>query len=140
MVLQRWQTVHLFFAAVMMIVFIFLPVFSFPVAGGGVFTMSASCGQIGNCILLILDVLVVLLLLVTIFKFRDLKLQQQLCSISMLIMVSLMAYIGYLAYWQQSASFTLWVALPVLALLLTWWARRCIKSDRKLLSDSARIR
>ncbi len=83
------------------------------------------------------------MLLVTIFKYRDLKLQQRLCKVNILLIVALIMTIAVMWLMQRGQAIgvlTPWVALPFVALFFTMWASGRIKADRKLLSDSERIR
>lgn len=145
MVLQRWQTVFLFLAAVAMAVFTFMPVMEFATEQGNLTLSALGCGESGvnNYLLLTIDCLVVVMLIIAIFKFRNLKLQQRLCKINILLIVALIIAIGVLWFMQRSQSIavlSLWVILPFVAIFFTLWANGRIKADRKLLSDSERIR
>ena len=142
MVLQRWQSVFLFLAAIAMAVFTFMPVMTFDTESGqlALRALDGSGGESMGYLLLTLDGLITVLLLSTIFKYRDLKLQQRLCKICLLLIVALMACIAVIWVMQQAAACTLWCVLPLVALCFTFWASRRIKADRKLLSDSERIR
>jgi len=143
MVLQRWQSVFLFLAAIAMAVFTFMPVMGL-VTDNGTATLSAlGCNEdgISSTVLLVLDCLIVILSLVTIFKYRDLKLQQRLCKINILLLIALIVVIMTMWLMQRGqAVLKPWTALPFVALFFTMWASGRIKADRKLLSDSERIR
>ncbi|MBR1476042.1 MAG: DUF4293 domain-containing protein [Muribaculaceae bacterium] len=145
MVLQRWQSVFLFLAAIAMAVFTFMPVMGLIADDGNISLSALGCGENGVCsyLLLTLDCLIVVMLLVTIFKYRDLKLQQRLCKVNILLTVALIMTIAVMWLMQRGqaiAVLTPWVALPFVALFFTMWASGRIKADRKLLSDSERIR
>ncbi|MBR1725477.1 MAG: DUF4293 domain-containing protein [Muribaculaceae bacterium] len=145
MVLQRWQSVFLFLAAIAMAVFTFMPVMGLIADDGNISLSALGCGENGVCsyLLLTLDCLIVVMLLVTIFKYRDLKLQQRLCKVNILLIVALIMTIAVMWLMQRGqaiAVLTPWVALPFVALFFTMWASGRIKADRKLLSDSERIR
>ena len=145
MVLQRWQTVYLFLAAIAMAVFTFMPVMGL-VTDQGNFTLCAlGCceSSVPNYLLLTLDCLIVVMLLVTIFKYRDLKLQQRLCKIDILLIIALLITIACIWLMQRGIAIALltpWIILLFVALFFTLWANGRIKADRKLLSDSERIR
>lgn len=141
MVLQRWQTVFLFLAAIAMAIFVFMPVMG-QVSDHGNLTICAlgCCDNVTpNYLLLTLDCLIVVMLLVTIFKYRDLKLQQRLCKIDILLIIALLVTIACM-WFLQRAVLSPWVILPFVALFFTLWANARIKADRKILSDSERIR
>lgn len=145
MVLQRWQTVFLFLAALAMAIFTFMPVMRL-VADNGNMTLSAlGCGEGGvtSYLLLILDVLVVIMSVVAIFKYRNLKLQHRLCKVNLLLIVSLLIAIALMWIMQRGVAYafiTPWIALPFIAMFFTIWAGSRIKADRKLLSDSEHLR
>ena len=145
MVLQRWQTVFLLLAAIAMAVFTFMPVMGLVTDNGNITLSAMGCaeGGVSSLGLLVMDCLVVLLSLVTIFKYRDLKLQQRLCKVIIMLLIVIIVDIAVMWLMQRGqaiAVLTPWVALPFVALFFTIWARGRIKADRKLLSDSERIR
>ena len=128
-----------------MAVFTFMPVMGLIADDGNISLSALGCGENGVCsyLLLTLDCLIVVMLLVTIFKYRDLKLQQRLCKVNILLIVALIMTIAVMWLMQRGqaiAVLTPWVALPFVALFFTMWASGRIKADRKLLSDSERIR
>ena len=141
MVLQRWQSVFLLLAAIAMAVFTFMPVMGLATDNGVVTFSALGCDQEGvsSMVLLVLDCLSVILLLVTIFKYRDLKLQQRLCKVNILLLVAIIAFIVVM-WLMQRGQVKPWIVLPFVALFFTMWASGRIKADRKLLSDSERIR
>ncbi len=145
MVLQRWQSVFLFLAAIAMAVFTFMPVMGLVTDNGTVTLSALGCNEdgISSTVLLVLDCLIVILSLVTIFKYRDLKLQQRLCKINILLLIALIVVIMTMWLMQRGQAIAVlkpWTALPFVALFFTMWASGRIKADRKLLSDSERIR
>ena len=147
MQIQRIQSVYLFLAAVAMAVFTFLPVFSW-MNEDGLLTVGAltTCGVTHAMpLLLCLDVLIVVMLLITLFKYRNLSFQLKLCKVNLLLIVTLLVTIGIIFYWQmkQAVNGPQWgwgVALPYVAIVLVLLAHKGIKHDKKLLSDSERIR
>jgi len=145
MVLQRWQTVFLLLSAIAMAVFTFMPVMGLVTDNGNITLSAMGCaeGGVSSLVLLVMDCLVVLLSLVTIFKYRDLKLQQRLCKVIIMLLIVIIVDIAVMWLMQRGqaiAVLTPWVALPFVALFFTIWASGRIKADRKLLSDSERIR
>ena len=145
MVIQRLQTLFLFFAAVAMAVYAFCPVMGF-VADSGLSSLYAIGGAEGDArsyLLLILEALIVVMNLVTIFKYRAMKFQQRLCSVIVLLDVALLVTIGAMALMQKGnaiVTLTIWLILPFVSMAFTMWAGSRIKADRKLLSDSERLR
>ncbi|MBR6285261.1 MAG: DUF4293 domain-containing protein [Muribaculaceae bacterium] len=145
MVIQRIQTLYLLLVAVLMGIFAFLPVIGANVDGNAL-----AIGALGTCgvtqpswLLFCLDALVVVLALIAIFKFKDLKGQMRLCGVMLLLLVALLACIAVIFVGQrgQCTAVLQWpIALPLVAMVFTMLARKGIKHDRKLLSDSERIR
>ena len=140
--LQRWQSVFLFLAAVAMIVFIFMPVMAI---NGNHIVSALGQGDVmqPNFLLLTLDVLIVAMSFITIFKYGNLKSQHRMCKINVLLIVALLLAIGVLWLMQRGQAIAVlspWIVLPFVALFFTLWASGRVKADRKLLSDSERIR
>ena len=136
MVIQRIQTVYLLLAAIAMAVFAFLPAVAVGQEMIGAFTQP-------NYLLACLDALVVVLAVIAIFKFKNLKLQMKLCAIDALLTLVLVTVAVVLAFRGHDASQvvpSLWLMLPVAAVVLFVLARRAIARDKKLLSDSTRLR
>ena len=148
MVLQRWQTVYLAVAAVLMIVFAFFPAIEISLPDG-VYALGASfMGKPGtsghpDVLLLTLDVLIVVMLVVTTFSYRNLRRQMRQCAITMALTVALLITIGVLG-WRYApvgdVTFTAFNALPVIALVGMMMARRGMAADKRLLSESDRLR
>jgi len=144
MVLQRIQTLYLLVAAILMATFTFLPVME--ITSNEVITVGAltSCGvNQPSVLLLCLDALISLLTLVTIFKYKNLKKQISLAGVLLLLLVSLLVCIGVMFVMQKGIAIAVlqWpVALPVVAIVMVMLARAGMKHDKKLLSDSERIR
>lgn len=145
MVLQRIQTVYLFIAVVLMAVFTFFPVFTVS-NGDGVFTVGALANSSVNTpstLLLCLDVLIALFALVTIFKYKNLKKQIALAGILLLLVIALLVTIGVLFVMQKGVGIAVieWpIAFPFVTMVLVMLARGGMQRDKKLLSDSERIR
>lgn len=139
MVIQRIQTVYLLLAAIAMAVFAFLPAVAVGQEMIGAFTPVTQ----PNYLLACLDALVVVLAVIAIFKFKNLKLQMKLCAIDALLTLVLVTVAVVLAFRGHDASQvvpSLWLMLPVAAVVLFVLARRAIARDKKLLSDSTRLR
>ncbi len=148
MVIQRLQTVYLLLAAILMAVFTFMPVMNVLNDAGEYVLNAVSTGFVGAptspCwLLLCMDVLIVALLFITVFKYKNLPLQMKLCKIGVLLIVALLVSIFVMWYMQRGhgiALMRLWTILPFVAIFLTLLAHKGIKSDKKLLSDSERLR
>lgn len=145
MVLQRIQSLYLLLAAILMSIFTFMPVISL-VNDGGEFLVGAVTTNGVNqqsYLLLILDLLIVALSLVTIFKFKNLKKQISFCSILLLLVITLLVCIGVMMVMQKGIAIAIvqWpIAFPFVAMVLVTLARSGMKHDKKVLSDSERIR
>ncbi|MBQ0114469.1 MAG: DUF4293 domain-containing protein [Bacteroidales bacterium] len=138
MVIQRIQSVYLFIAAILMAVFAFTSPFTVSCDGAQNVT---SYPLMSNYILLSLVGLSAALALVTIFKFKDLKMQSLLCVINIIIIIAMLATVACLVYTSEKQVAPRWPAsFPILAILCLLVARRAIKHDIKLLNDSERIR
>lgn len=145
MVIQRIQTLYLLLVAVLMGIFTFLPVIGINVDGNNlaIGAFETCCVTHPSWLLLTLDALIVVLSVIAIFKYKDLKGQLRLVSIVVLMVVLLLVCITVLFIGQRSqctAVFQWSIALPCAALVFAILARKGIKHDRKLLSDSERIR
>ena len=131
MVLQRWQTVFLFLAAIAMAVFTFMPVMGL-VTDQGNFTLCAlGCceSSVPNYLLLTLDCLIVVMLLVTIFKYRDLKLQQRLCKIDILLIIALV-FLGAIIFAGAKHHFFTFLTIGGLAYAILSEAVEEIKEEQ----------
>ena len=139
--LQRLQSIYLFVAAALLVAFAFTT--SVTVAtGAGVYNLgvlySGIADQVApNYLLMVMDILIVVLSLITIFKYKNLANQLRLCSITIALAVAMLAY-GQMSL--GAVTFTVFNALPVGALVMLLLARRGIARDKKLISDSERIR
>ncbi len=147
MVIQRIQTLYLLIALVMMVVFAFLTSFSFDVAGSEYMVGTLSTGVAGktsiHLLMSCLNGLVVVLTVIAIFSYKNLRLQKRLCGISIILLIALLISIGVMilgATDEQNLSFEISNVLPVASLLLLFLAHRGITRDQRILSDSARIR
>ena len=145
MVLQRIQTLYLLLAAILMSIFTFMPVIGLINDGGNFLVGAVTTNGVNqqSWVLLILDVVVVLLSLITIFKYKNLKKQITFCSVLLLLVIALLATIGVMMLMQkgQSIAVVQWtIAFPFVSMVLVMLARGGMKHDKKVLSDSERIR
>ena len=133
MVLQRWQTVLLFLAFVLMTVFCVTPL-GYDANGESVFAWF-------NIPFMVLNVVTALLLFIDIFLYRNLRLQMRWAVVVMLLQ-AVSAGLGFaITYFTDGMSTSLCGApMVVAALVLTWFARRFMDKDRKLLAAADRIR
>lgn len=135
MVIQRIQSLYLLIAAIVMgVLCVFVPVALLP--DGQLLTVF-SFPQ-----LIIVDALCILLLLISIFLFNNLKFQMKVTRINVVLIILsalLQAYICYTL--PESTPYIVTPAiLYVVALILTAMALSGMKHDYKLLHDSDRLR
>lgn len=141
MVIQRWQSVLLFIAAICMALFCFTPFASF--------NDSASAESISLVspsdfiVFFVLNLTITVLLFISIFLFRNLKRQLTVTLLSILLM-AVSAVTGiFIVYGRlDGGRIELWggVLLLILALVAALWAYRRIVCDRRLLASMDRIR
>lgn len=152
MVIQRWQSVYLLIAAILMACYAF-----FPIAGTDSIELSLSgCEYVSSGVSNVVDadvlqevlmwpflsltILISALSLVSIFKFKNLKLQKTLCSVCIVLTVVLMASLVVLLYGQTDINFYYSNLLPLLAVVAYVLAIRGISKDQKTLSSYDRLR
>lgn len=144
--IQRIQSVYLFLAAVAMALYIFVPTMGL-VTDSGNHVMGALAGVNGidtpNYIFLLLEALIAIICIGTIFKFKDLKRQSTLCKVALTLTIGLIAVIFITWIMQKGtaiAVLTPWIALPFVAMVMIMMAHNGVKKDRKLLAESDRLR
>ena len=141
MVIQRIQTVYLLLAAIVTAVFAFVPVINV-LNPDGVVEISFNSLHFGAWAML-LEILIVILAIIAIFKYRDLKTQIRLTNVLMLLIVTLIIVIAIMTWVLHDKlimQFTPYIVMPFVALIMVWLAKKGIKHDKKLLADSERIR
>ncbi len=141
MVIQRIQTVYLLLAAIVTAVFAFVPVINV-LNPDGVVEISFNSLHLGAWTM-VLEMLIVILAIIAIFKYRDLKTQIRLTNVLMLLIVTLIIVIAVMMWVLHDKlimQFTPYIVMPFVALILVWLAKKGIKHDKKLLADSERIR
>lgn len=145
MVLQRIQTVYLLLAAILMATFAFFPVYDITCSGTTVAVSALPrCGiSLASLVILCLDALIVLLTLIAIFKYNDLKKQMRLTGVIMLLIVTLITTISIMLCMNKCPSVVtihITAIIPFVSLVLVALAYKGMKHDKKLLADSERIR
>ncbi|MGN0230702.1 MAG: DUF4293 domain-containing protein [Muribaculaceae bacterium] len=157
MVIQRLQSLYLFIAMVLMAVFAFVPSVAYSVDGNefllspyGITAIGADGASVTNPLwaYFAVAVFVVLFILLTILKFKNLKLQKRLALLSIMLVLSFAVSFGLYASFVVSAidanavscEIKFVALLPLLAVILVAMAISRIKADMKLLSDSDRLR
>ena len=154
--IQRIQTLFLFAALALMVTILLLP-FAEVVGSDGEIYIFNSSGmtltgvegetQILNAIpLSILIVVLGTLLLVTIFLFRNRRLQMRFCTYAIILefgLIGLGYYYFFLAFRDIEVSyysFSLPIIIPVLSIILIYLAYRGIRKDDILIRSVDKIR
>ena len=155
MVIQRWQSVLLLIAAVMMGFFsanslgqFQLTDYTLDFLPWGIFsegspTDGASTVYIPTPYVVIISALSAILFFIDIFLFRNLSLQKKVCAVSVLITIASMitvAIIGYSAIDNATVSWSSMTITPFVALASGFLAIRFISSDQTKLKSIDRIR
>lgn len=140
MVIQRIQSVYLLLVSIIMGIYSFLEVAMVQNHENVNETLSLFNA---SPISFTLAILIVVLSLLTIFKYKHLKLQITLCCVSILLtLAQLTVLITTLAMSQEYASCNMFLAncMPVIAVILLFLSISAIRRDKKLLSSYDRIR
>lgn len=156
MVIQRWQSVLLLAAVVMMCCFTFFSLgqvtttdftFNFTTAG---FTYEGESQDyapsevfLSTWYFFALTLTTALLLLIDIFLYRNLPLQKKICWVCILMIIGSIAVgatLGYTAIEGGSISWSAQICSPLIALIATLMALGRIQSDHNKLRAVDRIR
>lgn len=145
MVIQRIQSLYLLLASILMIVFAFMPVIELRSDAGVFFIGALPLGKISmvSYVLLCLDVLISVLSVIVIFMYKNLKQQIKVTNVLLLLVVALLVTIGVMMVTQHGHAVAImqWpIAFPFVSMVLVMMASKGMKHDKKLLSDSERIR
>lgn len=155
MVIQRWQTIFLLIASVMMGVFTFgslgqfqladysLNFHTWGISSEGIPTDGSQPFCMGTIYLAIISGFSCLLPLISIFLYRNLKLQKQVCAISALFVIATgftAATLGYSAIDNATVSWSSIAFAPFIAITACVIAYRGIASDKRKIENADRIR
>ncbi len=157
MVIQRWQSVMLLIAGVMMGIFSFCSLgqiqteaYTFNVTALGFFregiaTAPDEVTGLSTWILFIVSLLACILPLIDIFCFKNLNLQKKVALISALLSVASGVILAFNApafasYFNATVNWSVFVCAPLLALIAELLAFRLISSDQKKLRAADRLR
>lgn len=153
MVIQRWQSVLLLCAAIVMGCFSFMSLgqiqtpevtFNFTALGlfpEGVSTSGETLPCTSTWYFFAVSILSALLPLIAIFTFKQYKLQKNLCLLTMLFLACVIAIGAILGYGgTYNVSWTSLVCAPFIALIATIMAYQRIKADHRLLKSADRLR
>ena len=157
MVIQRWQSVMLLIAGVMMGIFSFCSLgqiqaddYTFNVTALGIFregiaTSPDEATGIRTIILFVVSILACILPIVDIFCFKNLRLQKNVALISTLLTVVagiIVAFTasGFASDYGQSVSWSTFICAPLVALIADLLACRLITNDSNKLRAADRLR
>ena len=126
MVIQRWQSVLLFLAAIFMVLLCVLPL-------GGVSDNGSPESLTCFKALMIVGVMSAIMFVIAIFLFKNLNLQKRVTLAACILVVASIAILSITALW-------IGIIWPILALIAAIWAYMRISADQKLLSSYDRIR
>lgn len=150
--IQRIQSVYLLVGAIAVTLLIFFPIAEFNAADlhykltiGGLKPLLEGAGK--TILLLVFTPLLASLMLFTILKFKDRKLQLKLNMVSMFVNMALLISIFYytdtiskMELFNGNYKYLFAAYLPVLSILTIILANRAIRSDEKMLKKSDRLR
>lgn len=150
MVIQRWQSVLLLFAAVAMGIFSFSEISQIIVSDSvynqsvmGITDESNPVHSISTYYFFALSLLTSLLSVLSIFLFKNLSLQKKICKVNMLLYVVAYVVAGIIAYTSFAGEEVSWnytIAYPIIAFVFTLFAHRQIVKDENKLRSYDRIR
>lgn len=156
MVIQRWQSVLLFLAAALMACFTFLSLgqvqtadYSFDITTlgftyEGIATEGAPTGYlVRTWYFFTLSLLSVILPLIAIFMYRNLRQQRNICMVEIMFILATCATGGVLGYCLIEDGTVGWSSIiiaPLLALICTIMAANLIKRDKRRLESVNRFR
>ena len=153
---QRIQTLWLLLAGVAMTLVLVYPMALFTKSGligsenfemTSIWLRNIFTGQKETILwgLFALDVLIVVFSFLTIFLFKNRKLQMRVCMFTLLLSIGFIGYVAFLAFGfvsslEASFSFKFAIALPIITPILLFLAYQGIRKDYILVRISNRIR
>lgn len=155
MVIQRWQSVLLLIAVVLMGCFSFFslgqlqtPDTSYNFTALGLFPEGQStASEAPQCIstwyLFAVSILSALLPLIAIFTYRKLPLQKTLCLLTVITLIGVICAAAVIAYQSidgATISWSSWVCAPFISLIAVLMAYNRISADQRKIRESERLR
>ena len=153
MVIQRWQSVLLLCAVIVMGCFSFLslgqvstPDFTYNFTALGFFPEGEITGNVvpesvSTWYFFAVSLVSAILPLIAIFCFKNYRLQKNLCLLTILLLVCVICIGAVLAYGgDYNVSWTSLVCAPFIALIATMMAIQRINADYRLLKSADRLR
>lgn len=141
MVIQRIQTLLLLIAAILVAIFCMTPVATEAAAGAE--TVAVKHFIIEAPVLLIVNVLIAVLLILTIFMYKNLRQQMKVTLMCMLLIAASIASSIFVLYNQWPGAEFFWfggILLLCAALIFALAAYRSMRKDHKLLRSMDRLR
>ncbi len=136
MVIQRWQSVFLFLASIMMGIFC-----AIPMASQGEGESFIQFCPIDATVYFTLNVLTAVLLFLSIFMFKNLKRQKTVALVSIVLMIASAVSGGIIVYnGAFNIDWTGGVLLLLCSIAMTLAAYRRIVADERLLKSYDRLR
>lgn len=155
MVIQRWQSVLLFIAAAVMACFTFFPIgtvttedYTFNLTGLGFYEEGIPADGRAPIVIhtwyfFMMSITTIVLLLLDIFLFKNIKLQQKVCIVSILFIVAECCVAGLLGFRAIEGGWVFWrttIICPFIALLSAILAYYRMAQDYSLLKAADRLR
>lgn len=157
MVIQRWQTVLLFIAAAVMACFTFIPIgvittedYTFYLKGLGFYQQGVPDNGTQPIVIhtwyfFMLSITSIVILLIDIFLYKNLRLQQRVCMVAVLFIVAECCVAGLLGFWafREDGGHIFWkttIICPIIALISTVLAYYRMAQDYSLLKSADRLR
>lgn len=155
MVIQRWQSLFLLLAGALMVAFTFtslgqfqltdytLNFFTWGIFSEGVPTDGSQPFVQRTLYLLVLACLGIALPLISIFLYRNLKLQKRVVALAIFFNIALIAVTAVVGYCTIEGAHVDWSAIvfsPFVALVLEIISWRMINSDKKTIEQADRLR
>ncbi len=150
MVIQRWQSVLLFVAAIFMTLYSFMNLCNIEVVDNlysfstlGIEDTVNSNTIVPSFYLFVISILSAVLSFVAIFMYANMKLQKILCRINAILILAIYAVTILVvdnAFPEAHFEWRLPLSFPAIALILTFIANRLIVSDENKLKSYDRIR
>ena len=157
MVIQRWQSLMLLIATIVMVVFTFMSlghiqyqdyILNFTAIGFNVENSDINNTPISGFVaytwpLFVVSFLSFIMPLITLFLYKNLQLQKKLCLIEILFLMAVIitcVLYGYKTFEEGLISWTIITGAPIIAICAVVMAYYRISADLKLLRSVDRIR
>lgn len=153
MVIQRWQSVLLLVSVILMSCFSFLSLgqiqtefVTYNFTACGIYAEGIAAPEsmpVSTWYIFAISILSVVLSLIAIFTFKNLRLQKRLCLLTVLAIICVIIACAIIAYQQFGGANIEWssiVCAPFISLISVIMAYQRINRDQKLIMASERLR